>query len=70
MLALEEKYGNKIAFVIIDTETSDGYELAVQYDVTGIPAFFFLDETGRTVDKMYGHKSGQALREAVERLLP
>ncbi|MGI5840373.1 MAG: thioredoxin family protein [bacterium] len=70
MLALQAEYGDKIAFIIADTDTRDGYELARQYGVNGIPAFFCLDGTGRTTDELYGFRGEEPLRAAVEKLLP
>lgn|GEM_PF-6785240 len=67
---MQEEYGNKVVFVIADVETPEGYELAMQYDVTGIPAFFCLDAAGRTAEKLVGFRNDQPLRDALERLLP
>ncbi|KKM09994.1 hypothetical protein SY88_15155 [Clostridiales bacterium PH28_bin88] len=69
VLALENEYAGKVEFVIVDLDTPEGKQLAVEYDVYYIPAFFFLDGTGKAVAKDVGYKSRQEMDTYLKNLL-
>lgn len=61
MLALKEKYRDKAAFIVADTNTPEGNALAVEYDIYYIPALFIMDGEGKEVFKGEGKQTQGAL---------
>lgn len=57
MLALKEKYRDKVAFIVADTTTPEGNDLAVEYDIYYIPAFFITNGKGQEVFNDVGLQS-------------
>lgn len=68
-MGLKEKYGAQVQFIIADTETQEGYELAMQFGIRGIPAFHFINSTGEVVEKKVGSQSSAVLEAALRSLL-
>ena len=52
-MALEEKYGDKIDFVIADVDKEQ--DLVARFKVYSIPAFFFIGTDGSIVDTDIGY---------------
>lgn len=45
-MALKAKYGDEVEFIIVDLDQPGGQEMAQEFQVTSIPAFFFIDKKG------------------------
>lgn len=50
MLALENKYGSQMEFVIADITKQEGNSLAEKFDIYYIPVWFVLDRQGKILD--------------------
>ena len=57
MLALKGKYQDKVSFVVTDTTTREGYDLALEYDIYTIPAFFIINGKDQQVFNDVGLQS-------------
>lgn len=69
MLALKQKFGDKVEFVIADINSPEGNGLASQFSVDLIPAIFIIDGKGNLVHSEVGEqpqsKLGTYLRDAL-----
>ncbi len=68
--ALQKQYGDEIKFIIADTETQAGYDLAMQYRVPGIPAFYFINTSGEIVNSMFGLYPEPEIVAELEKIQP
>lgn len=69
-MALKEEYGDKIAFIIADLREDEARQLASEFNVSGIPACYFIDETGEVIFKKAGAASFEEMQEIIlEKLL-
>lgn len=66
MLALENKYQGKAEFIIVDVDEPQGQELAQNFAVDSIPAFFVLDKHENVVNRMVGETSLDGLEELLK----
>ncbi len=68
MQALERKYSNKINFIIADIDDPQGQQLAEQFQIYYIPAFFVIDPQGQVVYDAEGAQSQKTLEQAINSL--
>lgn len=69
MEELERRYGRQVEFVKLNVDDPANQPLAKQYGVNGIPAIFFLDGRGRTVNNVVGFRSAAELEGSIKKLL-
>lgn len=69
MLPLEQKYGDKIQFVIVDVNTPEGGDLAGQFSVNLIPAMFILDGKGNLIWSEVGLQSHNTLETYLKKAM-
>ena len=66
---LEAKYGDRLNLVMLDIDDPQWDDLGQDYQVTGIPQYNLLDETGNKIDSFVGKVPlgimGQALNELI-----
>ncbi|MHB8171491.1 MAG: cytochrome c biogenesis protein CcdA [Thermincolia bacterium] len=65
MLALEKKFSDKINFIIVDIDDPQGKQLAEQFKIYYIPAFFVIDPQGQVVYDAEGAQSKETLEKAI-----
>jgi thioredoxin-like negative regulator of GroEL len=66
---LEEEYGDRIDFDVLNVDQASTNALAAQYNVTGIPMIVLLDAQGQTVKTLIGFQTDDQLDAAVALLL-
>ena len=54
MMALEEQYGEHVEFIIADLDNPQSEKLTAELPVMYIPAYYFIDESGRVVEERAG----------------
>jgi cytochrome c-type biogenesis protein len=70
ILALEEKYDKKIAFIIVNVDDrTEGTQMIKDFGVYSIPAFFYLNRQGEIIGKDEGVKSFEYLEGKILGLL-
>lgn len=52
MLALENKYNNKMEFIVADITKPEGSSLAERFDIYYIPVYFILDRNGNILERI------------------
>lgn len=67
ILALENKYGDQIDFIIADVDKEQ--ELSARYQVYSIPAFFFIGKNGTTLDTNVGYIPQDKLEKQINDFL-
>jgi cytochrome c-type biogenesis protein len=58
-LALEEKYGRDVTFIIVDVDDPEGWRLLEKFNVRFIPIFFYIDQNGNIVGEDTGYSTFQ-----------
>lgn len=66
---LEARYAGKIVFLDVNTDSTDGQQLARERSVDAIPSFFFIDARGQTVGSHVGGLGESALASELDKLL-
>ena len=66
---LEEEYGDRIEFRILDVDLPETEEEIKKYNIRSIPTFEFLDASGEQVDEVVGMMTKNEFRKKIERLL-
>ena len=68
IMALKEKYGQEIVFIIADLGSGDpeSEQLAREFKVYTIPAYFFIDATGALVATETGRLSLEELEVIIK----
>lgn len=56
-MALENKFQDKVEFIIVDVDEAQGQQLAQTFSVNSIPAFFLIDRDKNIVEQAIGAKS-------------
>ncbi|MDW7672933.1 MAG: thioredoxin domain-containing protein [Bacillota bacterium] len=69
ILALEEKYEKKIQFIIVDVDDPEGQQMAQDFGVYYIPAFFYIDSNGEIIGEDSGGQSYERLEQRIKDLL-
>jgi len=66
MLALEKKYNKSVKFIITDIDDPQGQQLAQQFGIYYIPAFFVIDPQGQLVYNAEGPQKKETLEQAIK----
>ncbi|MDD2498991.1 MAG: thioredoxin family protein [Desulfitobacteriaceae bacterium] len=69
--ALEERFRDQVRFITIDVEESDNLsigKIVEMYQVNYIPAYFFIDQKGNTIDHDAGPIDEDDLTEKIAKL--
>jgi thioredoxin-related protein len=66
---IEEVYEGRIDFHILNVDHLSTRDLAVKYQVTGIPFIVLLDARGEVFEVLFGYQTEEQLNAAVERLI-
>lgn len=66
---MQEQYGDQVDFHILNTDQLSTQDLAVKYQVRGIPLIVLLDTEGQEVRRLLGYQTEDQLIEALEGLL-
>ena len=56
-MALENKFQDKVEFIIVDVDEAQGQQLAQTFSVNSIPAFFLIDRDKNIAEQAIGEKS-------------
>lgn len=69
MFDLENKYANRVNFIVIDGENPDNVSIMESFGVEGIPQFAVLDGSGKNMANFFGYVPQQVFEEDIEALL-
>ncbi|MCD5405716.1 MAG: hypothetical protein LRZ91_04365 [Desulfotomaculum sp.] len=64
-MALKEKYGSEVVFIIADLRKSEAQQLAGDFNIRGIPVCYFINKDGEVVFE----KAGVVSFEEMERII-
>ncbi|AKL96360.1 hypothetical protein CACET_c29160 [Clostridium aceticum] len=64
-MALEEKYDDEVAFIIVDVDHPQSEKLIEAFNVSSIPVFFYIDPKGNIVGNDIGSKSFKHMEERI-----
>ncbi len=67
--ALRDKYKNDVVFIIADLKDLQAQEMAYQFGVRSIPAFFFLNSKGELIHQLVGIQSKTTLEEGIRSIM-
>lgn len=68
MLALKDKYRDKVAFVIVDISSEEGNKLAQSYGVWGVPTTYIVKGDKVVMEKL-GYATQKQLEQGIEEAL-
>lgn len=68
-MALQNKYADKVNFIIVDVDKEEGQVLAARYKVNSIPAYFFMGNNGVIYDQQVGEATQAEMAQKIEKLL-
>ncbi|MHB1127465.1 MAG: thioredoxin family protein [Bacillota bacterium] len=69
IMALFNKYGEQVDFIVVDTMTRNGNSLANQREVTGLPTMEFINSRGEVVETHVGWISAGDLEAKIQALI-
>ncbi len=64
-MALQQKYSDRVHFIIADVDTPQGQYLAQQFNVDTIPAFFLVNGVGQVVGQAIGERPQSELDQDI-----
>ncbi|GAW31830.1 hypothetical protein JDF658_15950 [Carboxydocella sp. JDF658] len=70
VLALQNKYAGQVEFLIVNVDDPQGQQLAAQFGVSAIPAFFFINSQQQVVASVVGAQSQAQMEEYVKKIIP
>nr|WP_282432170.1 thioredoxin domain-containing protein [Thermincola potens] len=70
IMALKEKYGRQVEFIVADVDDPQGNTLAAEFQVDAIPNFRFIDAKGNVVQSYTGVTTQKTLEKYIQQLLP
>ena len=65
-MELEEKYKDKIAFIIVDVNDPESRKLIEEYRVFSIPYFIYIDSNGEIAGYDVGSNSLEYMEEKIQ----
>lgn len=68
-MALENKFQDKVEFIIVDVDEAQGQQLAQTFSVNSIPAFFFIDKDKNIVEQTIGERSQGEMERLMKAIL-
>lgn len=66
---LEKKYGKAVKFIYIDTDDPKNYKLSEDFQVYGLPSFFWITTDRKILDAREGGISFNTIVERIEELI-
>ncbi len=66
---LKEEYEDRVEFRLLDVDQPETDEEIKKYNIRSIPAYEFLDASGKQVDEVAGMMTKKEFRKKIERLL-